>query len=139
MRSVTRVLIVDDHAALRATLSDYFESSGFVVDATGVEGGRNGTFLLSTGGASAVPWGNGSSFRCLTPPLARTPVQTASGSLGLCNGSLQVDLNTWMTQNPTRAPQPGDVARVQAWFRDPLSTSSQPTSLSDALRYGVCP
>ena len=29
--------------------------------------------------------------------------------------------------------------QIQFWYRDPLNTSNQTTSLSDAIEVGVCP
>ena len=40
---------------------------------------------------------------------------------------------------PQTNPGPGATVQVQTWFRDPGNTSSQTTSLSDALELTVCP
>jgi hypothetical protein len=113
--------------------------SGFDVSTTGGEGQKDGTFYFSTHGAQANTWGNGTSYQCVVPPVTRTGVLQGSGTVGGCDGLFQLDFNTWMTQNPTRAPAAGETAYLQCWFRDPKNTSNQSTSLSDALRFFVCP
>ena len=42
-----------------------------------------------------------------------------------------------MLANPKRAPAAGLTVDLQGWYRDPLSTSNQTTSLSDALEFTV--
>jgi hypothetical protein len=44
-----------------------------------------------------------------------------------------------MFAHRSRAPAAGEKVRMQAWFRDPASTSNQSTSLSDALSFVLCP
>jgi hypothetical protein len=114
-------------------------SSGFVVSASRVEGGKNGRFFYGTDGRQANPWGNGSSYRCVVPPTRRTPVLAAGGPLGSCDGAAALDLNALWTNQPSKNPGPGMTVNVQFWYRDPLSTSNAPTSFSDALEFGVCP
>jgi hypothetical protein len=114
-------------------------ASGFQVTVTGVEGDKNGLLYFGTLGAQSNPWGNGSSYQCVVPPTQRAGTQSAGGTAGACDGAFSIDFNTWMTGAPQNAPQPGDTAYMQAWFRDPQNTSSQSTSLSNGLRFGVCP
>jgi predicted outer membrane repeat protein len=114
--------------------------SGFVVFANGGED-RWGLILFGTNGRQANPWGNGTSFQCVAPPASRTPPEK-SGFSGGCGGVIQVDLNSlWCAACPKPQANPGAGARVQiqGWYRDPLSTSSQPTSLSDAREIEVQP
>ena len=33
----------------------------------------------------------------------------------------------------------GAIVQAQLWYRDPVNTSNQTTSLSDALEFAVCP
>ena len=116
--------------------------SGFAVTAAGVEGLRNGLFLFGTNGQQANPWGNGTSYQCVVPPVTRAGAQAGSGTLGLCDGSFAQDLNAlWCPSCPKSAVNPGAGARVQAqlWYRDPESTSNQATSLSNGLEVEVCP
>ena len=112
----------------------------FLVLATGAEGQKGGLFYFGTSGRQASPWGNGTSLQCVVPPVARTPLQTSSGNPGQCDGTFLYDLNThWSVLKPQTNPGPGATVQVQTWFRDPGNTSSQTTSLSDALELTVCP
>ena len=79
---------------------------------------------------------------CVVPPVTRTGTLTGSGTLGFFNGSFNQDLNALSCPTcPKPAKNPGSGATVQAqlWYRDPLSTSNQTTSLSDAVEFGVQP
>jgi hypothetical protein len=65
-----------------------------------------------------------------------------SGTAGICDGSFSQDLNaTWCPDcpKPNLNPGAGAVVQLQLWYRDPLSTSNQPTSLSDAIQFCVSP
>jgi len=53
MEKGTRVLIVDDHAPLRATLTEFFERRGFEVDSTG-DPCQAESLLAGSGYAAAV-------------------------------------------------------------------------------------
>ena len=117
-------------------------SAGFEVRVERAEGGKQGVFYFGAQGAQANTWGNGSSFQCITPPVARTPTQVLSGSAGACLGTAEVDLNSiWCSTCPKAAknPGPGATAYVQFWYRDPQNTSNQTTSLSNAASFLVCP
>ena len=117
-------------------------SSGFVLQASGVEGLKDGLFFFGNNGRQANSWGNGTSFQCVAPPLIRAPVMTATGTLGACDGSFSLDLNAlWCSACPKPAKNPGAGALVQSqlWYRDPASTSNQTTSLSDAREFSVGP
>jgi hypothetical protein len=117
-------------------------SSGFTLSAAAVEGQKDGLFFFGTNGQQANPWGNGTSYQCVVPPVVRTPTTTGVGTIGLCDGSFALDLNAlWCPSCPKPAKNPGATAVVQAqlWYRDPLSTSNQTTSLSDAIEFVVAP
>ena len=65
-----------------------------------------------------------------------------SGTPGLCDGSFTQDLNAlWCPAcpNPAKNPGAGSVVQAQLWYRDPLNTSNQTTSLSDAIEFSVGP
>jgi hypothetical protein len=116
--------------------------SGFVLMAAGVEGKKEGIFLFGANGRQANPWGNGTSYQCVVPPVVRTPVIPASGTNGQCDGSFAFDLNAlWCPSCPKGQKNPGSgaLAQAQLWYRDPASTSNQTTSLSDAIEFGVGP
>jgi hypothetical protein len=114
--------------------------AGFTLLASGVEGAKDGLFFFGTGGQQANPWGNGTSFQCVVPPVVRAGLLAGSGTVGACDGSFAQDLNAlWCPTCPKPQKNPGVCATVQAqlWYRDPQSTSNQPTSLSDALEFVV--
>ena len=113
--------------------------SGFDISAGTVEGAKDGLFFFSTNGSQANSWGSGTSYQCVVPPVQRTGLQVGSGTPGACDGSFLMDFNAWMAANPSKAPAPGSTVNLQLWFRDPLNTSNQTTSLSDGLEFGVCP
>jgi len=130
-------------ASLSATGTPSASSpSGFLLEASGVEGLKDGLFFFGTNGRQAAPWGNGSSLQCVVPPVSRAGLLTAGGSAGACDGSFAQDLNAlWCPTCPKSFKNPGVGAVVQAqlWYRDPGNTSNQTTSLSDALEFAVCP
>ena len=96
--------------------------SGFSLLAA-VEGQKDGLFFFGTNGKQANPWGNGTSYQCVVPPVVRTPTMSGVGTIGLCDGSFALDLNAlWCPSCPKPAKNPGAAAVVQAqlWYRDPL-------------------
>jgi hypothetical protein len=114
--------------------------SGFVATAADVEGSKDGQFYFGVNGRQAVPWGNGTSYRCVVPPTSRAGLLAASGTNGACDGSFTQDLNTlWVVNKPAVNPGAGNVVQLQLWYRDPQNTSNRTTSFSDALEFPVCP
>jgi outer membrane protein assembly factor BamB len=113
--------------------------SGFTLKATGVEGSKDGLFFYGTSGRQANPWGNGTSFQCVVPPLTRADLQSRSGTDGLCDGSFAQDLNAFWSSSPSKSPGAGALVQAQLWYRDPLNTSNQTTSFSEALEFAVAP
>ena len=117
-------------------------SSGFTLFAALIDGQRTGLFFFGTNGRQSAPWGNGSSFQCVVPPVKRTPVMSTGGTAGSCNGFPQLDLSAvWCPTCPQSGKNPGAGAVVSAqfWFRDPVNTSNQTTSLTNAIEFQVCP
>ena len=115
---------------------------GFRLQAAGAPGLRNGIFFFGINGQQAKPWGNGSSFQCVVPPVSRAGLMVGEGSAQLCNGSFTRDLNArWCPTCPKASQNPGAGAVVDAqlWYRDPNNTSNQVTSLSDAIEFAVGP
>ncbi len=113
--------------------------SGFVVTATSVEGGKQGLFFFGVTGRQSNSWGNGTSFQCVIPPVKRGGLLSGTGTPGLCDGTMTQDLNTRWTAMPLQNPGAGAIGQAQLWYRDPMNTSNQTTSLSDAIEYLVCP
>jgi hypothetical protein len=117
-------------------------STGFMVDAQGVEGVKDGLFYFGANGQQAVTWLGSSSFQCVVPPVIRTPVLPGSGTAGQCDGVSRIDLNAlWCPTCPFPAKNPGGgaVIDIQFWYRDPGNTSGAATSLSNALEVEICP
>jgi hypothetical protein len=114
------------------------QASGFTVTASAAEGAKQGLFFYGFDGPQASPWGNGTSFQCVAPPVVRAPLQTGLGTPGACDGSFSRDFNAfWSGAAPSKLPQAGGATWMQLWYRDPGNTSNQPTSLSDALEITV--
>ena len=116
--------------------------SGFDLSAGGVEGQKDGLFFFGTQGRQANPWGNGTSYQCVVPPVVRTGLLTGTGTAGVCDGALGLDLNAlWCPSCPApqKSPGAGAVCQAQLWYRDPASTSNQSTSFSDAIEFFVGP
>jgi hypothetical protein len=116
--------------------------TGFELEASGVEGAKDGLFFFGANGRQANPWGNGSSFQCVVPPVKRAGLLNGSGSAGLCDGAFLQDLNArWCPtcSKPAHNPGAGTTVQAQLWYRDPLNTSNQTTSLSDAIEFVVEP
>ena len=114
-------------------------ATGFDLDATGVEGAKDGLYFFAANGRQANSWGNGTSFQCVTPPVFRAGLLIGSGTPGACDGAFSQDLNARWTAKPNQNPGAGAVVQAQLWYRDPMNTSNQTTSLSDALEFTVCP
>ena len=109
-------------------------TSGFTVAASDLEGAKDGLFFYGLGGPQANPWGNGTSYQCVAPPVVRTPLIAGVGAAGACNGFASRDFNAyWSTAPAAKVPPPGSQVWLQLWYRDPQNTSNQTTSLSDAL------
>jgi hypothetical protein len=113
--------------------------SGFTLSAANVEGAKDGLFYYGWSGRQANPWGNGTSYQCVVPPVKRAGVLAGVGTNGACNGSFSQDVNAFWSTHPSKSPAAGAVTQAQLWYRDPASTSNQSTSLSDALEVVVQP
>jgi hypothetical protein len=116
--------------------------SGFVLSTANIEGSKDGLFFFGINGRQANTWGNGTSFRCIVPPTKRMPLMAGVGSPGACDGSFSLDANAqWCPTcpKPNHNPGVGTVGQVQLWYRDPLNTSNQTTSFSDAVEFTTVP
>jgi hypothetical protein len=108
-------------------------SGGFKLTATSVEGSKDGLFFYAS---------NGTSFQCVVPPTLRGGLRAGSGTVGACDGAISQDLNArWCPTcpKPSHNPGAGCVMQAQLWYRDPLNTSNQTTSLSNAIEFCVSP
>jgi hypothetical protein len=115
--------------------------SGFFLEALWADQGVDGLFFFGTSGRQANPWGNGSSYQCVVPPVKRTGLVTSSSPypFPICAGTFSRDLNAVWSAKPKKNPGAGVVVQAQLWYRDPLNTSNQSTGLSDALEFTVAP
>ena len=116
--------------------------TGFVLSATGVEGAKDGLFFFGTSGRQANPWGNGTSFQCVVPPVTRAGLLVGGGTVGGCDGLLEQDLCAlWCAAcpKPQKNPGAGSVVQAQLWYRDPANTSNQTTGLSNAIEFALEP
>jgi hypothetical protein len=117
-------------------------TSGFSLNTTGVEGAKDGLYYFGTNGRQANPWGTGTSLQCVVPPVVRLGVLSGTGTAGICDGTFSQDLNAlWCSTcpAPVKFPGAGSVLVAQLWYRDPLNTSNQTTSQSNAIELCVGP
>jgi len=114
-------------------------ATGFTLDITGVEGQKDGLYFFGTNGRQANSWGSGTSFQCVAPPVKRAALMTGVGTTGMCDGIFSQDMNARWQSKPPQNPGAGAVVQAQLWYRDPLNTSNQTTSLSDAVEFTVGP
>ena len=128
--SIDRIAVAVLHAV---------HESRFHLQAANVPGLRNGIFFWGTSGRQQNAWGNGTSFQCVVPPVRRAGLLSGHGTAGACDGSFDQDLNARWTAKPAQNPGAGALVQAQLWYRDPLNTSSQTTSLSDAVEFTVQP
>lgn len=116
------------------------QSSGFTISVAGVEGQKNGLIFYGIS-PTAVAWAIGNtSYVCVAPPVQRTPITNAGGTLASCDGVLALDFNTYMAANPTSLGGPfaaGQEFYAQGWFRDPGAVKG--TNLSNGLRFRLSP
>jgi hypothetical protein len=116
--------------------------SGFELRAVDVDGARSGLFLYGTNGRQAKPWGNGTSYRCVIPPLKRATragFLTGGGTPGLCDGTFEMDLHELWYSVPAKNPGAGILVQAQLWYRDPWNPSLRKTVFSDAVEFAVVP
>ena len=96
---------------------------------------------LDNGGWNPSPWAVGSnSYLCIQPPTQRAVLQTATGTVGQCDGTLGLDWNAFFAANPSALGTPwssGDPVFVQGWYRDPGAPKN--TNLSDAIELTLQP
>jgi hypothetical protein len=114
-------------------------ASGFDLQAMGVEGSKDGLFFYGANGRQANSWGSGTSYQCVVPPVRRAGLLSGGGTSGFCDGAFTQDLNARWTAKPAHNPGAGALVQAQLWYRDPLNTSNQTTSLSDAIEFAVGP
>ena len=116
--------------------------SGFDLRVFSVEGAKSGLFVYGTNGRQSKPWGNGTSYRCVIPPVKRATragFLGGAGNPGFCDGSFEMDLHELWTTVPAKNPGPGAPVQTQFWYRDPQNTSYRKSAFSDAIEFMVVP
>ena len=115
--------------------------SGFFVRAVNERNNKAGILIYGTTGAAAFPFQAGT--LCVNPPIKRTGALNSGGTpppANDCSGTYEIDMNLFAVASPTALPEltvPGTVVHCQFWGRDGAAPFG--TSLSDALKYTVCP
>jgi hypothetical protein len=116
-------------------------SSGFTLSATNLEGARPALVFYGVNGRDQRLWAPSSvSELCVKGPLQRVGPALASGTLGLCNGTLDVDWSAFTSANPFALGAPfsaGALVNSQVWYRDPLAAGG--ANLANALEFTVQP
>lgn len=109
--------------------------SGFSVGAVDVLNQKSGLFFYSLSGAVAQPFQGGT--MCIAAPRQRSAILSSGGTASGndCSGLFGLDFNAEMRANPARFAV-GDTVTGQFWSRDPADPFQ--TSLTDALRFGLC-
>ncbi|MCK6445588.1 MAG: calcium-binding protein [Planctomycetes bacterium] len=112
--------------------------SGFVLAASGLEGGRSALVFYALGGGKPQPWGT--TFRCTAATVQRALVTHTGGTPGACDGAVTFDWNQYVASHPSALGAPfvgGETVSVQVWFRDP--TAPLTSNLSSSVWFDVCP
>ena len=108
-------------------------SSGFFLVAAHVEGAKDGLFFYGTNGRQANPWGNGTSYQCVVPPVKRGNLLNGVGTVNGCDGSFSQDHRTLSGAQHVRSPF---TAQARAcWFRLKSGTA---TPVRRATRRRAC-
>lgn len=110
----------------------------FDVTASNVLNFRNGLFFYGTQGRASLPFLGGT--LCVAPPLRRTDIQNAGGSLPQvedCSGSFTFDVNGWLDTHTDPFLVVGATLHGQFWSRDPGDPLG--AGLTDAVELVICP
>lgn len=115
-------------------------NSGFTLSVVAAPAQRLGLVFYGVTGARHIPYGVGASVLCIQHPLQRTPIQATGGTPGLCDGTLSVDWNQFVSTQVAPVGTPflgGRTVWAQAWVRDPGAPDG--AVLTDAVWFTVCP
>lgn len=121
------------------------QTTGFVVRGRNVMNQRAGLLLYSFGGQAAISFQGG--LRCVANQVRRTP-GTMSGGTPLpsqdCSGVFALDMNAFAQGLAGGHPHPalklpGTVVTCQWWGRDPGFAPPNDATLTNAIRYEICP
>lgn len=112
------------------------QPAAFTVSAVQEINNKSGTFFYGFG-AQNVPFQGGT--LCVTAPIKRTPTQNSGGNPppNDCSGAFAIDFNARIQSGVDPALVAGATVFGQYWARDQQSPST--TSLSNAIRFSICP
>lgn len=109
--------------------------AGFLLCADSLVGGQAALIFYAARPAYARALQNG--VLCLQPPLQRTPPLSTGGTPGLCDGSIDFDMNVWIASGVDPTLVAGETAYAQVWARDPLDPMGG--ILSEAVAFLIGP
>ena len=108
---------------------------GCTVSTANLVGQKVGIYLHSTSGSATIPLHGGT--LCVQAPFKRHPAASTGGTVGLCDGVLSEDFNTYIASGADPALVAGATFWIQGWSRDPADAFGD--SLSNALSATICP
>lgn len=116
-------------------------ASGFTVSAINTDGGRIGGLMYGLS-PSISPFGSGATL-CVGAPRKRlfNRPTISSGTPGLCDGAISIDLLAFITANPLTLGAPfaaGDTVYLQGWYRD-VGLGSKNIATTDGLKVTFTP
>jgi hypothetical protein len=106
----------------------------FSVSCTQMDPNVTGLIFFGTSGPASTPFQG--AFLCVNPPTTRLPGKSTAGA-GACAGSLTYTLSDFLATPAGPSIVVGSQVHCQAWARDTADPFG--TSLSDGLRFDVCP
>ncbi len=115
-------------------------TSGFVVRASNIEGQRQTNTFYGVFGPRTPPTPFGAGFLCVRTPTQRMSTVPASGTPGVCDGSVSIDVLAWAQAHPAAQGVPyafGTTLNFQCAIRDPQSPGAR--VMSDALQVTLLP
>ncbi|MBL8802774.1 MAG: thrombospondin type 3 repeat-containing protein [Planctomycetes bacterium] len=115
-------------------------TAGYFVTTSGVEGQRQAITFYSLLGPKTPPTPFGAGFLCVKSPTQRTGNLQASGTPGLCNGLVSIDILDWAQTHPAGQGVPftaGLTLNFQSSIRDPLSPGTR--VMSNAIQVTLLP
>ena len=116
--------------------------NGFTVTATNAKARKLGLLLYTDGGPRVPPTPFQGGLLCIGSPILRSaPLADTTGTPGLCDGRLSLDMNCFASESCGGNPAaflrvPGTKIDCQLFARDTVANGSL---LSDALEYFVGP
>ena len=116
------------------------ETSGFRVKATNMAARQVALLVYTDQGIANTPFFGG--HLCLASISRSVPVMDTTGTPGLCDGTVRIDMNAFRSGALGGFPEgflsvPGTTVHCQFWGRDPANSFG--ILLTAGLKYTVCP